>query len=382
MEDKHILLVEDDTFLLSGVRELLEIEGYQVSIGTDGAEGVSILSSMAKVPDLIISDIRMPNMDGYEFLTSIRSREEWLSIPFIFLTAKGQKEDISYGKLLGVEDYITKPFDFDDLLVSVKSALTRQEQLALVQNMRMNNLKHQILMVLQHEFRTPLSYIVAYSDLLLDTPAFAANPETQQMRDGIVAGSERLTSLIENFLTLAELESGFGKEIYQQRRGLVDDIRFLVPRIMDELSSKAAERGVEMVYQADENLPAMLADSSYLKAAIKQLVDNAIKFSYKDKKAKVHIRATIENEELLVCVTDHGEGILSDQLGLVFDSFYQINRKKHEQQGSGAGLAIALHIAALHNGTITVESEPGEGATFCLRIPVVTTVEGEVVKPM
>jgi DNA-binding response OmpR family regulator len=93
----------------------------------------------------------MPNMDGYEFLSAVRARPELLAIPFIFLTAKGQKEDIRHGRLRGVDDYITKPFDFRDLLVSVKSALTRHEQLSGLHELNMEHLKQRILTVLHHD---------------------------------------------------------------------------------------------------------------------------------------------------------------------------------------------------------------------------------------
>ncbi len=380
MNDAHILLVEDDTYLLSGMRDLLEIEGYHVSCGVDGMDALRVLGEMVRPPDLVISDIRMPNMDGYQFLTSLRSHQEWLLIPFIFLTAKGQKEDISYGKLLGVEDYITKPFDFGDLLVSVKSTLIRHEQRVQWQEQRIDSLRQQILMVLHHEFRTPLSYIVAYSDLLLSTPAFASNPEMSQLRDGIISGSDRLTALIENFLILAELESGFGNNIYTTRRTMIQDMQFLVPRIIDELSHKAAEQGVEVVYQSNSSIPSILADEVYLKAAIKQLIDNAIKFSPKKQNSSVHVHADVEQEELVISVTDHGIGIPEEEIDLLFDPFYQINRKKNEQQGSGAGLAIVRHVTMLHQGKVEVESQPNEGASFRLRIPVVTSPE-EVSQP-
>jgi len=375
MTDAHILLVEDDAFLLSGMRELMEIQGYRVSCGVDGADALKVLEAMPQLPDLIVSDIRMPNMDGYQLLTNLRSREEFLSIPFIFLTAKGQKEDISYGKLLGVEEYITKPFDFDDLIVSVKATLKRYEQLSQWQTARMDSLKQQILRVLYHEFRTPLSYIVAYSDLLLTTPGFADNPEMQQLRDGIITGSDRLTNLIENFLILAELESGFARSVYQMRRSMLSDVQFFVPRVIDELSLKALEYGIEVIYKADESLPPMLADEVYLKTAIKQLIDNAIKFSARNANLCVHVHASVVDEEMIISVIDQGVGIPKTELDLLFDPFYQINREKNEQQGSGAGLAIVRHVAQLHNGRVEVESEPGKGSTFRLRIPVVQVEE-------
>ena len=244
----------------------------------------------------------------------------------------------------------------------------------------MDSLRQQILMVLHHEFRTPLSYIVAYSDLLLNTPAFASNPDVRQLRDGIISGSDRLTTLIENFLILAELESGYGINIFTTRRAMIHDMQGFVPRIIDELSQKAAERGVEVMYQSKGSIPSMLGDEVYLKAAIKQLIDNAIKFSPKHQNASVDVHADVEEGELVISVTDHGVGIPESEIELLFDPFYQFNRKKNEQQGSGAGLAIVRRVTMLHQGRVEVESQPGEGACFRLWIPVVTSFE-EIPQP-
>src|SRR5687768_13429493 len=119
-EGGHILLVEDDEVLLKGLHDLLEMEGFRITTANDGADGLRSLEGMPRFPDLIISDIRMPHMDGYEFLAAVRNRPEWLTIPFIFLSAKGQKEDIRYGKMRGVDDYVAKPFELKDLLVAIR----------------------------------------------------------------------------------------------------------------------------------------------------------------------------------------------------------------------------------------------------------------------
>jgi len=166
MKDTHILLVEDEDALLYGMRDLLEVEGYRVTLASDGHKALEALRAMTRPPDIIISDIRMPNLDGYGLISAVREEPQWVSVPFIFLSAKGEKADIHLGRLQGADDYLTKPFDYEDLLVSVQSCLSRQRQRVAAEESRMEGLRRRILEMLNHEFRTPLSYIVAYADLM------------------------------------------------------------------------------------------------------------------------------------------------------------------------------------------------------------------------
>ncbi|MCJ7567156.1 MAG: response regulator, partial [Anaerolineales bacterium] len=159
-----ILVVEDDMALLEGIRELLELSEYKVLTATNGQEALEVLEK--KHPDLIVSDIMMPEMDGYQFHEKVREQPELSAIPFIFLTARGEKADIRRGKELGADDYITKPFDDEDLLVAVRAKLSRWDNLRQQRDEEVADLKSKILLTLSHEFRTPLTYIINYSDLL------------------------------------------------------------------------------------------------------------------------------------------------------------------------------------------------------------------------
>jgi len=118
-----VLVVEDRESLLIAIQSILEAEGYTVLIATDGVKALQVMEEVR--PDLILSDILMPKMDGYELYEAVRARPEWASIPFIFLTAKAEREDVSKGKDLGVEDYIIKPFEPEDLLLAVRARLDR-----------------------------------------------------------------------------------------------------------------------------------------------------------------------------------------------------------------------------------------------------------------
>lgn len=374
-QEGHILVVEDDEVLLRGMHDLLQLEGFRISTAVDGADGLRVLEGLPHFPDLIISDIRMPHMDGYEFLAAVRNRPEWLTIPFIFLSAKGQKEDIRYGKMRGVDDYLPKPFDFKDLLVAIRSAIQRRQQLAEWQELRMETLKQRILTVLHHEFRTPLSYIVAYADLMSNSPTFNHSTELNQYIGGILEGSERLSNLIESFLILAELESGYSHKIYDRRRALIEDVPSLVRQMIDTLQAKADERDVSVILQVGKNIPQLMADEVYVGSAVKHLVDNAIKFSPRSQRAKVTVNLSNENGYIVISIGDSGPGIPPQEVEQLFKSFYQINREKNEQQGAGSGLAIARHVAALHGGSVEVESTVGTGSCFKLRLPGIEITE-------
>lgn len=370
MAKQQILLVEDDHALLRGVTDLLEMAGYVVSQATDGQAALNLLEQMSASPDLIVSDIGMPNLDGFQFLAAVRARPRWLTIPFIFMTAKDDKEDIRNGKLHGADDYITKPFEFKDLLVSVQSALNRREQLNALQASEMEALRQQILKVLNHEFRTPLSYIVAYADLMANTPSFKHSSELRQYIDGIVEGSERLSRLIESFLTLAELESGKSAQIFETRKTLISDVRLMIEQIIEILKQQAVKGDVNIRMVTDTSLPPIMGDYTYLELALRHLIENAIKFSPKGQGANVTISLLADTENMVIAICDQGRGIPPSEHRRLFEMFYQVNRNYYEQQGAGAGLAIARHVALLHGGQIAVESEPGKGSCFLLRLPV------------
>ncbi|RLC85875.1 MAG: hypothetical protein DRI79_10805, partial [Chloroflexi bacterium] len=163
---QHILVVEDHEILLEAIRDILETAGYIVSTAPDGVQALQVMEKIR--PDLIVADIMMPRMDGYTLYEAVRARPEWVPIPFIFLTAKTEKEEMLKGKGLGAEDYITKPFDAQELLVVVRARLKRAQAIREVTEAEFDQLKQQIITVLSHELRTPLTYVRTYTELALE----------------------------------------------------------------------------------------------------------------------------------------------------------------------------------------------------------------------
>ena len=134
MSKETLLIVEDNDTLRDGLREMLGLEGFAVVTAANGNEALGRMSTIT--PDLILSDIAMPVMDGIEFFSAVRNRPEWVTIPFLFLTARGEKQDILRGKNLGAEDYLVKPLSRDELVTAVRSRLARSEQLRMIQLQR------------------------------------------------------------------------------------------------------------------------------------------------------------------------------------------------------------------------------------------------------
>jgi two-component system, sensor histidine kinase and response regulator len=369
MPKATLLVVEDEPNLLLGIRDILELDDYQVMTAHDGREALQVLENADEhIPDLIVSDIMMPHLNGLEFLQEVRKKEDWVRIPFIFLTAKGSKQDVQQGKMLGVDDYLIKPFDADDLLVAVDSRLKRHRALNEVQEGVISNVKRNILTILNHEFRTPLTLVVAYADMLKEGNVEGmSETELLMFLREINNGANRLRRLIENFILLVELETGDAQKTFEWRKTRIEDL----PRLI-EVAVKQQEENPKvnhmMTIDAPENLPAIMGDREYLMAILTELLSNAIKFSPEDKPIEIGLKAADDNDTLKLTVRDHGRGIPPDQMAIIWESFYQVNRDQYEDQGAGSGLAIVKGLADMHDAQFDIDSTPGEGTCFTLTL--------------
>lgn len=364
-----ILVVEDDLYLMEGIRDILELAGYEVVTADSGKAGLDELSS-GLIPDLIVSDIMMPIMDGYEFLNAVRSEERWVDLPFIFLTAKGERADENLGKELGADDYVTKPFGPDDLLVAVSAKLRRLRQLRQKQDQQISELKRNIMTILYHEFNTPLTYVVAYSDMLKQIDANSLTADSLRMYlSGVDSGATRLRRLVENFILLVELETGEAEDSYVLHRGLIDDYQMLLSSLRHESESILAERQQSLNIHIDPHTPPIIGYSDYIVKAMRCLIDNASKFSNKGTAVQISISPTDDEQAVCLAVSDQGRGIPASEMERIFEPFYQVNRQDYEDQGGGAGLTIVKRISQLHGGSIEVESEVGKGSTFRVILP-------------
>lgn len=368
-----VLLVEDDVEMLDGIADLLEAypSRYDLHI-LKASNGKMALELMATaVPDLIVSDIMMPEMEGFEFLKRVRQNPDWMHIPFIFLTARGKEGDIRKGRLSEADLYMTKPFATAELAELIQTQLDRSFDRQRHREQTLDLLKKNMLQILNHEFRTPLTYVTAYYEMLESSPD---GRNYHEFLRGIQAGCVRLTLLVSDLIEVVDLRSGVSAEQFQHQANLIVDLNMIVQAAVETKKPLAEQKRVAILFTPADDLPPIWGDAQSLQIIFERLLDNAIKFSrpLPDQPAIVHVHTFEQNQEVGIAIRDEGTGIPPAMHKLIFDLFEQHNRGLMEQQGAGMGLTIARELANLHHGRIEVESQVNKGSTFKVMLPIHT----------
>jgi signal transduction histidine kinase len=364
---RRILVVEDDPAMTEGIRDVLELAGYDVMTAADGREAIECMRRGA--PDLILSDVMMPEMDGFTFYEEVRKNPAWTFVPFIFLTALGQRDSITHGKRLGADDYLIKPVDPDHLLATVEARLTRSEALSDAAASELQKFARLVTGVLGHELRTPLTWIRAYSEILLDLRTDMAQEELESALEGIKLGSDRLARLVEDAVILVSLDTGQASEDYRLAAEVEPNLEHRVRGVVEQMAPSAAAQGVQLEVEAEPNVPHVVLAPRFFTLIIRHLVENGVKFSRSEGGDTVTVRVRGVDAAAEVSVIDAGIGIPADQLERIFDPLVQVDRQQREQQGVGLGLAIVRGLVRCHGGDIWATSVEGAGTTVTLTIP-------------
>ena len=355
----RILVIEDDNLIRESVVEILEEEGYECIQAENGHSG--IVAAKKNLPDLILCDIKMPEINGLHVLVSLREDPTTSTIPFVFLSAMVDKKDFRTGMELGADDYITKPFTSEEVLNSVKMRLTKNEEV----KTKLNQLKKNIAQSLPHELRTPLISILGYAQLLMDRHREIYDDQVYEYAQTIHESGLRLHRLIQNFIIYTRLEllgdSTKGKAAIDAR------VSNITKPFVESIIRKIAKR-----YQRLDDLELEVAETTVkmttedIAVIIEEIVDNAFKFS--NSNTKVLAKIYPENDKFVFVVSDYGRGMKEDQISQI-GAYIQFERKKYEQQGSGLGLTISKKLTELHGGTFNISSIYGEKAVVIITIP-------------
>jgi signal transduction histidine kinase len=374
MANETVLIVDDEDLVRQTLEQILAVAGFGVVTARNGSEALERLESGAV--SLVVSDISMPVMDGNALYERVRARPEWLAIPFVFLTAHGEPPRVRSARELGVDDYLVKPVASEDLVATVRGLLRRSTQLERARVAQIERVKDAILMVLGHELRTPLTMVSGYAELLQSSLPPGEAQLLRQALGGILKGAARLRRLAEDLVILVELRSGDATRHFHERRRRVTDLRELLREELATRSADAELRHVKLEDLLPGQLPAVVGDGELLAGAVGRLLDNGIKFSPRTG-GRVAVKGRSESGRLFVEVEDEGEGIPAGELARLTELFYQVDRKKNEQQGTGTGLAIVHAIVQMHAGELTVRSELGKGSTFGVSLPLADETSGQ-----
>ena len=368
-----ILVVDDNPTNLEALSDCLTNFGFTVLLKKDGEKALSLMKR--KIPDLILLDIIMPGMNGFETCEHLKENEETKDIPVIFMSALSDTIDKVTGFELGAVDYITKPFQHQEVLARVKAHLTIQNlkkdlqtknkalqdslerERKMVEDLRLN-----LSISLPHELRTPLNIILGFARFFIDPLKLPKPEKIVEYGNSIYKNSLRLNRLIENALLYANLKllkyTPKERRTYQSETS-VDSKRFI--------TSVAQEKALVVQRKEDLRLELVHANiwisANNFEKILIELLDNAFKFSQAG--TPVRITTTVNGNLCILSITDQGCGMTKEQIANI-GAYMQFERRKHEQQGTGLGLTIAYLLTQLEGGVLSIDSKPEQGTTISI----------------
>lgn len=357
-----LLVVEDNENVGRSICDIFDIIGYDVDYAHQGQEGWDKIQNMH--PDVIISDIDMPIMDGYEFLKLVRNHQETEAIPFIFLTGRAEREKMRRGMTMGADDFVTKPFSVSEIVASVDAILKKQKTILDRHETTLSLLRKNISYSLPHEMRTPLQSILGYASLMQLEYENLPPDEIKLMSDMIFKAGSRLERLTQNALTYAQIEliSTDKKQQKALRNNILPHADVLITEVAQAIAAKWGRTG-DLRLQL-ENVVLRISQEN-LTGIITELLDNAFKFS--EASTSVEIRVKKLDDNFVIQIRDYGRGMTSEQVDLI-GPYMQFNRVLYEQQGCGLGLTIAKRLVELHEGTFDVRSVVDEGTLIIIKL--------------
>jgi two-component system sensor histidine kinase/response regulator len=346
-----ILAVDDDDIDIITIEKLLG-EDYDLKTAMTGEEALKIAVDFQ--PDIILLDNMMPGIDGGQVCRQIRADSGLRHTKIIMVSGKSMVSERIEAYQAGADDYITKPFNEDELLAKIRVYL----RLKSVEEV--DQFKTDVLTLLSHEARTPLNSLIAPAEMLMSEEEVDAE-DKKLLIELVHSAANRLHRFFENAMLLSSLKSG-----KWQFNSEPADICEVVHDAVCGVATKAAERRVKIEEKYDSGRTVCL-DRHEIKRVVTAILDNAVRFSPSG--GNINVSVCCQNGDVCVSVIDHGEGIDSDYLPYVFDELSDSDID-HHSRGQGLSLAIARQIVKHHNGTISAESTKGSGSTFTVRLPV------------
>lgn len=356
-----ILIVEDELNVRENLRYLFAAENFSVLTAKNGKEGYE--KAMEFVPDIILSDVCMPDVDGLQLLQLLQSQKETSQIPFLFLTAKVEMDDLRKGMNLGADDYIIKPYDGKELLNNVRLRLRKKES----SYESANAFKEQLITRVPHELRTPLVGIIGFSELL-ENEGERLNPADVKRMAGVINRSgKRLHKRIEKFLQYSELVAMSNEDLINVRN------RGNHYKLIGAALTKELEEYVKAVERADdtkiffEDCTLKIYERFY-KTIVYELFENSIKFSGKGN--EIIIKGFVDGSFYRTLIFDNGVGMDKKSLKEI-SSFKQFSKNVYAQEGVGIGLAFIKKVLQMFDGHINIASEENQSTQIEFWIPLV-----------
>lgn len=364
-----VLAVDDTPGNLRVLVEALSSYGHEVLVATDGRAALDTVRYAR--PDLILLDVMMPGLDGFETCAALKANPETADIPVIFMTALTETQEKVRAFELGAVDYLTKPFEHAELLARVTTHITISRlRLDLEKRNRqledLNRLKNEFMGMAAHDVRNPLTSVLACGDLI-DAIADTAPPEKIRYINGqITSSARRINAIITNLLDVNAIDSG------QRHLDLVpQEINTILERVVEQNSHKARTKTIEILLDAGTKPITCLIDGGAAEQVLDNVISNAVKYSPPDR--QVWVRLLTREGCVRIEIQDEGPGISKEDQAKMYGKFSRLSAKPTAGEPStGLGLWIVKELTEAMQGTITCHSEIRQGTTFVVEWPRAT----------
>ena len=359
VENKLILVIDDNPMNVLLACKTVENFGFRTISAESGASGIACLEN--EIPSLILMDIMMPEMDGYEACREIKKVDKWKEIPIIFLTANMHTENLLEGFAAGGVDYITKPFKGEELNVRIKNHIELAESRSTI--LEMNRSRDKLYSIIAHDVRSPLSGILQTLDAI-DQGYINPNSEDfkeiiHQLKNRTKDTSTLLSSLLE--WTRAQDPT---KTIQQKQT----NIQQLINICAHLLESNAQNKGISISINIDDKIEAF-CDEVTIHTVFRNLISNAIKFTKND--GTISIEGKQSEDTVSIKVQDSGIGMSAEAIENIFEKNQHFTSTgTANESGTGLGLMLVKDFVRMNKGSIRVESTIGAGTIFTVELPV------------
>ena len=360
--DLSVLIVDDMPKNIQLLGSILKNESIEIEFATSGKEALEWMHT--RHFDLVLLDIMMPEMDGFEVCRRIKENPETADIAVIFITAKTEIQSIVQGFEIGAVDYLTKPFNKNELIARVRTHLTLQRQKRMLEEN--NALKDKVFSIIGHDLRNPIGNIKTYIDAFLIS-GMEVSDEMKTLLKDISILSEQAFALLENLLLWAKNQSG-----RLSCKPVRADITEMITSAILLIQNQADNKSISVV-RLPMNKTEAFFDPEQVAIVFRNLLWNAVKFTPPEGEIRVDLKPFEDkgNSFIKVEITDNGIGIDAEDQKKLFDSRHHFTTYgTNNEKGSGLGLHLCREFIEMNNGSIGVESEPGKGSVFFFTLPV------------
>jgi two-component system sensor histidine kinase/response regulator len=366
MSRNSILIIDDNKHIRTQINLVLKLEGYDTFMASNGLEGVH--AAKESLPNLIICDIMMPELDGYGVLNMLRTNATTADIPFLFLSAKAEKNDIRQGMNLGADDYLWKPFSTEDLIKAIEARLDRHEttrralsdKLTPFANLSLT--RDKFLSLMTHDLKSAFTGILGLSELMSAKHSDMSESEFNETLSLMSETAQSTYGLLDSFLEWSRIQLG----------GMVADrstfdVQIVGQRTISLLLASAKHKQITITNGIPEDTR-VWADQRMVEAIIRNLLYNALKFT--NRGGTITLSALEEEHFMRISVNDTGIGISEDDIVRLLQPESEFTTLgTYGEKGTGLGVLFCRELAEKNNGTLSILSEKDKGSTFSFTLP-------------